>query len=205
MGKKPPRRWLRRLMALVSVAVAFVVLLIATCSIIVWSEAHEHVYTVEDVPPTDVTLVFGAMMWGDAPSPWLQGRLDQAAALYHAGKTKLIIVSGSNTPGDDEPAGMTAALLAQGVPADMIVQDYGGLDTYTSCLRARDVYGAKSLIVVTNKFHLPRAVTTCRMLGIDAVGVGDIDQPSTLRWRVSQVRELLADVKLMLDRVTGRG
>jgi len=171
-------------------------------SFVAWKMSNSSIYTVDSVPSKDVTLVFGAAMWGKSPSPYLQYRLDVAAALYKAGKTKVIIVSGTRDGGYNEPDGMKKALVAQGVPAARIVPDYGGVDTYSSCLRARDVFGVRSLIAVTQSYHLPRAVTSCQMLLIDAVGVGDDTVAHDARFRQYQVREIFGNVKMIYDFVT---
>ena len=173
-------------------------------TLLTWKLSHSLIYSVEDVPARDVTLVFGAAMWGKAPSPYLQYRLDVAAALYKAGKTKVIIVSGTRDGGYNEPDGMKKALVAAGVPADRIVPDYGGNDTYSSCLRARDVFSVTSLIAVTQSYHLPRAVASCWLLHIDVVGVGDDTVAHDARFRQYQVREIFGNVKLLYDAVKWR-
>ena len=146
----------------------------------------------------------GAAMWGGQPSPALQQRLDVAAELYKAGKTKAIIVSGHVDYSYNEPKGMRDELVAQGIPANRIVMDQGGDDTYTSCARARDVFGVTSLIVVTQTYHLPRAVTTCRLLGIDATGVGTGQVSHDATWLRYALREVGANVKLMRDAAVKR-
>jgi len=199
--KKKARRavWLIIAVLVVLGALAGVVPKVMT-----WSRSHAYAYTTDTVPQRDVTLVLGAMMWGNSPSPYLQARVDLAAALYKAGKTKVIIASGSSTPGDNEPEGMRVALMQAGVPANRIVLDFGGLDTYASCMRARDVYGVTALTVISQSYHLPRAVATCRALGIDAVGVGDNTQEHNFLWYKYQAREVLADAKMVLDLATNR-
>ena len=171
---------------------------------VVWQASHNHIFDPGDVPPRDVTLVLGAAMWGRAPSPYLQKRLDVAAALYKSGKTKVIIVSGTRDGGYNEPDGMKAALVAAGVPAGKIVPDYSGDDTYSSCLGAREVFGVTSLIVVSQAYHLPRAVAACRLLGIDAVGVGDDTVAHDWTWLKYRAREAAGNVKLLYDVVTSR-
>jgi len=197
----PVRRLFGRVATVVVVAAALVFGLPAT---LVWSRSSTRIFPVSAVPSRDVTLVFGAAMWGEAPSPYLQKRLDVAAALYKAGKTKVIIVSGTRDGGYSEPDGMKAALVGAGVPAARVVTDYDGTDTYSSCQRARDVFGVKSLIAVSQSYHLPRAVATCRLLGIDALGVGDDTVAHDLRWQQYRVRELGGDAKLIYDWATRR-
>ena len=198
------RRARRVLATLVVAVVLLAAVVVGGPAVIVWAVSRSHIYTEQDVPATDVTLVFGASMQGSKPSPYLQGRLDVAAALYRTGKTKVIIVSGTRDGTYNEPDGMKRALVAAGVPASRIVTDYAGDDTYSSCLHARDVYGVTSLIVVSQTYHVPRALAACRMLGIDAVGVGDTTQAHDARWRRYQLREVPAGMKLIFDVVTSR-
>lgn len=201
MRKHPVRR------ALVSLALTLAVLaglVFGAPAAVVWSKSHTRIFPVDAVPARDVTLVMGAAMWGKAPSPYLQKRLDVAVALYEAGKTKVFIVSGTLDGGYNEPDGMKSALVAAGVPASRVVPDYGGGDTYSSCIRARDVFGVTSLIVVSQTYHLPRSIASCRLLGVDAVGVGDDTIAHDLLYRQYQARELAGNVKLLYDVATGR-
>jgi len=192
---------------LVSVVVVLAVLVGLAAgipSLVVWLESHTRIDSIDDVPARDVTLVMGAAMWGNAPSPYLQKRLDVAAALYSAGKTKVIIVSGTRDGGYSEPDGMKAALVAAGIPANQIVPDYGGNNTFSSCGRARDVFGVTSLIVVSQTYHLPRAIASCQMLGVDAAGVGDDTIDHDLRYWGYRAREVGGNMKLLYDIVTHR-
>ena len=196
------RRIGRLVRRLLLALLGLVVLVFGVPTAVVYIVAGPHTYSPEDVPSHDVTLVMGAAMWGTTPSPALQKRLDVAAQLYLTGKTKVIIVSGHVDSGYNEPKGMAAALVAQGVPADKIVADNRGDDTYSSCARALDVFGVKSLIVVTQTYHLPRALATCRLLHIDAVGVGTGPGSYDATWFRYQAREIAANVKLMYQVAT---
>jgi len=201
MAKRKAHHWFG---SFVRTVIVLAVLIIGLPSAAVWGVSRNHIFTTSTVPSKNVTLVLGAAMWSSGPSPYLQNRLDLAAELYKAGKTKVIIVSGTRDVGYNEPDGMKKALVAAGVPADKIVPDYGGNDTYSSCQRAHDVFGVTSLIVVTQSYHLPRAVASCRLLHIDAVGVGDDTVAHDARWRSYQVRELFGKVKLIYDVATQR-
>jgi len=201
MSRHPARR--------ASVSFILVLAMLAGLSVgvpflVVWLESHSRIHSIADVPARDVTLVMGAAMWGSAPSPYLQKRLDVAAALYAAGKTKVIIVSGTRDGGYNEPNGMKAALVAAGVPASRVVPDYGGNDTYSSCSRARNVFGVTSLIVVSQTYHLPRAVASCQMVGVDAIGVGDDTVAHDSLYWGYRARELAGNMKLTYDVVTHR-
>ncbi|WP_248961402.1 SanA/YdcF family protein [Sphaerisporangium perillae] len=160
-----------------------------------------------EVPAAPVGLVLGAGLYRDSsPTAMLADRLDIAAELYRAGKVRALLLSGDNSRvGYDEPSAMRDYLVAHGVPADVQVLDYAGFDTWDSCVRARDVFGVRRLIVVTQNFHLPRAVALCRTAGLSAFGVGD-DSAATLPAQTSiyAVREFAATAKGFLDSVVLR-
>ncbi len=165
-------------------------------------------YRVDTVPERDVALVLGAGVEPSGrPSPYLAARLDLGYELFKAGKVRAILVSGDN--GEkyyNEPAAMRRYLIAKGVPANKIVEDFAGFDTYASCVRADRIFGTRSVIVVTQSYHLARALATCRTLGLDAVGVGDesVKALNTEVWRNGQIRELPAAIKMAWDLGTRR-
>lgn len=129
---------------------------------------------VSDVPPAPVTLVLGAGVWGDQPSRLLARRLDVAIALYQAGKTQVLLVSGDNgSPGYNEPDVMRRYLVERGVPERQVVADYAGFSTWDSCVRAKRIFGVDKAIVVSQRFHMRRALALCDAAGLDAYGVGD--------------------------------
>ncbi|WP_315987437.1 vancomycin high temperature exclusion protein [Actinomadura sp. HBU206391] len=160
-----------------------------------------HRFPAERVPAAPVALVFGAGLFGDRPSPFLAGRLDVAARLYRLGKVRAILVTGDNgTRSYDEPTAMRDYLTGHGVPAAKVVLDYAGFDTWDSCVRARRVFGVHRAVVVTQRFHLPRAVATCRAAGIDASGVGhDSSSMAAVTTKAGYARELAASAKALFD------
>ncbi len=165
-----------------------------------------HIYSLDTVPARPVGLVLGAQVFTDGrPSPFLAARLDLARALLIDEKIDVILVSGDHqAPEYYEPQAMQTYLVSHGVPADKVVTDGGGLDTYDSFVRARRMFGVRALTVMTQSYHLPRAVATARALGIDAVGVGDQSVRTGSRaWRRGAIRDQLACVKTVLDLVTG--
>jgi SanA protein len=131
-------------------------------------------------PAIDVALVLGTAPIGPegGPNRYFVYRLDAAAALWKQGKVKYVIVSGSG----EEPEAMRAGLIERGVPRDVIYADAAGYRTWDSVLRARDIYGQKRLIVVSQRFHLERALFIARHEGIDAVGLAarDVDTPYSM-------------------------
>jgi vancomycin permeability regulator SanA len=141
-------------------------------------------------------------------SPFLRDRLDAAIRLYRLGRVDGLLLSGDNHVAEyDEPSAMRAYALEQGVPDGAITLDYAGFDTYDTCFRAHAIFGVTGAIVVTQGYHLPRAVYLCRSVGIDAEGlsVPDWGHVPTDRMVHYQAREVLADMKALWDvEVTGR-
>ena len=119
-----------------------------------------------------VAIVFGAGIRADGRlSPMLADRMDTAIALYNAGKVRKLLVSGDNRFVDyDEPGRMYDYAVARGVPAADVVRDYAGRRTYDTCYRAKAIFGVERALLVTQRFHLPRAIFTCRNLGVDGIG-----------------------------------
>jgi vancomycin permeability regulator SanA len=165
-----------------------------------------HLHPPESVPPAPVALVLGAQVYpSGTPSPFLAARLDLAHRLYRDGKVRVVLVSGDNmAPEYNEPDAMRDYLISAGMPPEAVIADYAGFDTYDSCARARRIFGVDQLVVVTQGYHLPRAVATCRALGVDATGVGDYTQQNTRSWRRGSIRDQLACVKTVIDLLTGR-
>jgi SanA protein len=110
-------------------------------------------------------------MFGGNPNPFFVRRMDAAASLYKAGKVRKLLVSGDNGRVQyDEPAAMRAALLARGVPEQDIVVDDAGFRTLDSIVRAREIFGVTRCTIVTDDFHLPRALYIASERHVDAVG-----------------------------------
>jgi len=131
------------------------------------------VKTVATVASEKAAIVFGAGLLHDGtPSPVLKDRVSTAAQLYFAGKVQKLILSGDNRFVDyNEPASMRKYALELGVPDEAIVLDYAGRRTYDTCYRAKYIFGLQQAILVTQKYHLSRALFTCNGIGLQAVGV----------------------------------
>lgn len=169
--------------------------------------AHGYLYGEVDVPTAPVALVLGAQVRPDGtPSSFLAGRLELARRLYETGKVRAILVSGDNmAPEYNEPDAMRDYLLERGIPADKIICDYAGYDTYDSCVRAQRIFGVTRMIMVTQSYHLPRAVATARRIGLEAYGVGDISvRRRSEAWISCTLRDQVACIKTMIDLATGR-
>lgn len=159
----------------------------------------------DDVPARPVALVLGAGLLPDgSPTPILARRIATAAQLYRSGRVRALLMSGDHSRTDhDEVDAMSRAAQALGVPAGAVVLDHAGFDTFSSCYRARYVFGVRQAVVVTQDWHLPRAVWLCRQEGIDAVGAGTPGDDATVDL-AGAVREVPADLKAVLDVWTGR-
>ncbi|MCW2139265.1 SanA/YdcF family protein [Actinoplanes cyaneus] len=195
-------RFLRRLIVLAGLGAALAMITVAAGNLWVLRESAGQLHPAAEVPSAPVALVLGAQVNPDGePSAFLAARLDLARDLYRAGKVKAILVSGDHAAWSyDEPGAMMVYLVARGVPADRIVMDHAGFDTYDSCARAHRIFGVRQAIVVTQSFHVPRAVALCRTLGIESTGVGD-DTARAYRplWARGRVREWAAAVKAVWD------
>ncbi|BFO21279.1 ElyC/SanA/YdcF family protein [Streptomyces sp. KM77-8] len=155
--------------------------------------------TAADVPRTDVAVVFGAGLWDGEPSPYLARRLDAAAELYRAGRIEVVLVTGDNSREEyDEPDAMRAYLARHGVPDSRIVSDYAGFDTWDSCVRAKKIFGVDRAVLISQGFHIRRAVALCRTAGVTSYGVG-VDDRHDATWYYGTTRELFAAGKAALD------
>ena len=128
----------------------------------------------DDLPAIDTGLVLGAAPIGPegGPNRYFEYRLDAAAALWRAGKVKSLLVSGNREgAGYDEPAAMREGLIKRGVPAGAIREDFAGVRTYDSVRRARGVFGQTRLVIVSQRFHLARAIFLARQTGVEAWGL----------------------------------
>ena len=201
---QPPRnrpRWLYRLLAIV-----LVFLLVAASPFLwrAWIQARyaDQIYTADAVSATRVAIVFGARVYGDGRlSSMVRDRVDTAVELYKAGKVQKLLISGDNQfENYDEPGDMMTYAIRQGVPAQAIQPDYGGRRTYDTCYRAKAIFQVDEAILVTQAFHLPRALFLCENLGVQAAGVAAdrrVYAQRSLAW--SETREIPALVAALLD------
>jgi SanA protein len=153
-----------------------------------------------DVPAKQAALVLGARVYDSgAVSPILEDRLQAALELYGAEKIEKLIVSGDHGREEyDEVRSMRDWLINEGVPAEDIFMDHAGFDTYDSVYRARDVFEAESIIIVTQRFHLPRAIFIADALGLETAGVvADKREYSAASMRRNALREPLARLKAL--------
>ncbi len=154
----------------------------------------------EQVPPTEVALVFGcAKNYQGRENLYFKHRIEAAVALWQAGKVKCFIVSGDNhAESYNEPEDMKSALVAAGVPAEKVICDYAGLRTLDSVVRAKDIFGLTKVVLISQQFHNERAAYLAESVGLEAVGLNarSVGGPSAKR---NARREKLARVKMWLD------
>ncbi|EAU67657.1 SanA protein [Stigmatella aurantiaca DW4/3-1] len=157
----------------------------------------------QGAPEAPMALVFGAgLAPGGVPSPVLAQRLDTAIALWREKKVGGVLVSGDNSDRfHDETRAMRRYLLERGLPETAVQGDNSGLSTYDSCVRAYDVFGMRRALLVTQRFHLPRALYIANSVGMDAWGVAaDEGHPSTQRYVLRETfSRVLALIMVLLD------
>lgn len=176
--------------------------LIVQLAVVGWTRSS--MYSADDVSKAFVVIVPGAsVLRNGTPSDILADRLTVAANIYAAGKAEKILVSGDNgQEGYDEVNVMRRFLLNKGVAAEDIFLDHAGFDTYDTMYRARYVFGITDAIVVTQRYHLYRALFVASHLGINATGVSSDLQPYIKQFWFS-ARETLSRVKAVVDVVKG--
>jgi vancomycin permeability regulator SanA len=128
---------------------------------------------VSGVPERRVAIVFGAGLLPDGtPTPYLQRRVETAVKLYKAGRVHKLLMTGDNgTRFHNEPVAMRQLAEQLGVKPNDITLDYAGFNTYDSCYRAHAIFGVNQAVLVSQGYHLPRAVVTCDHLGVQSLGV----------------------------------
>ena len=177
-------------------------LLVTIFPILVWLlfkvVYSDRIYSVEEAPDGySVAIVFGAgLHWDGSPTPVLRDRVKAAVGLYDQGKVQKLLFSGDNRYVDyNEPGAMHEYALELGVPEEDIVLDFAGRRTYDTCYRANAIFKVDKAILVTQRFHLPRAIFLCDQLGIKTQGVeSDLRAYSTYSLRYWNLREILATV-----------
>ncbi|MYR08184.1 YdcF family protein [Gordonia sp. SID5947] len=180
-------------------------LIITIAATWVYASSSGRVLDAADVPAGSTALVLGSLVHDGEPGDYVRGRLDTAVDLYRTGRVSRIINSGNGSAAaGDEPAVMRSYLEDHGVVGDDITDDPHGMDTEASCRRADEDFGVRAAVIVTQDFHLTRAIALCRSLGIDATGVAArCDCPA---WTVvrNHLRELaLARPRALLSVVGG--
>lgn len=187
-----------KLFLIAGVGLALVVLLL---NVYVFTGAGDSTSDVTEVPAVEVAIVPGALVEPDGDmSAMLAARVEQASRLWHAGKVEKILVSGDHGSWKyDEPDTMRKALVADGVAPQDVFEDHAGFDTWATMVRAREIFGVREAVVVTQGFHMPRALFLADEADIDATGLTADLQGWGRQGQISTVREVLSRVKAVAD------
>jgi SanA protein len=191
---------------LIALGVVCGVLAVGVPNLIVWLGGRTPVTTdTAKVPHAQAALVLGAqVMPNGAPSSMLSDRISAAAELYKAGRVDKLLLSGDHSRKNyDEVGTMRRILLAQGIPAEDIFTDHAGFDTWDSAQRAKRVFDVSSAVVVTQRFHMARALYDARRAGLKVTGYAADRRDYGRVMRRLEVREAAARVKTLADAVTG--
>jgi vancomycin permeability regulator SanA len=195
--------WLKHILRAVVLLVAMVIVApLVTLSAITIATTPFRYSSPAEMPGERVAVVFGAGVRGDRPSRILAERIEGAVSLYRAGRVDKLLMTGDNSSADyDEVTVMRRYAESLGVPSGDITLDYAGFSTYDSCYRLAPIFGVDRAVLVTQNYHLPRAIYTCRALGVEAVGLGvpDWGQYSDLVLARYTAREALASAKALVD------
>jgi SanA protein len=177
-------------------AVAFLLLCVGSAGF-VELKGHDIVAR-RDAPLADVAVVFGAGLGAQGePSPVLAERLDTGIWLLTHGKVKRLLLTGNSERHHDEVRAMRRYVLAAGVPLDAVLEDPKGESTFESCKNAKQVFGLSQVLLVTQRFHLPRALVLARAMGLTAVGVAADEGRGGASWFAW--RELLSRPWALLE------
>ncbi len=195
------QRWMKRLLFAVMVVVLALVSVVAYANITaVWASRGRIFSDVSQIPPTRVGLVFGTTdRVGGRENLYFRYRIDAATEVWNAGKIETLIVSGDNRSRYyNEPEKMRQALVRRGIPADRIVCDYAGLRTLDSVVRAKEIFGADTVLFISQRFQNERAIYLAKAHGLNAYGYAarDVESRAGLKTRL---REVGARVKMWLD------
>jgi SanA protein len=170
--------------------------------LVIWLVFRPYIHTLADVPVSKIAIVFGAgLTHSGKPTPILVDRVTVAATLYFEGKIQKILMSGDNRfLNYNEPGAMQQYAIGLGVPSEAIVMDYAGRRTYDTCFRAKAIFDVQDAILVTQTYHLPRALFTCSGLRIKVAGVSaDLRRYQTLPYFSWQIRETVATFVALWD------
>ena len=165
---------MKKLLKLLLKAVLAVVIAVAAMNLIVLLSTTGQVITIDEAKDknADCVLVLGAAVWDGEPSPMLKKRIDKGIEVYDATEIQYILMTGDGRENNyNEPLIMTKYAVQQGIDEQYIVQDPYGIRTYDSLWRAKYVFGYKSVIVITQSYHLNRAIYIAKSLGLEVYGI----------------------------------
>lgn len=192
---------MKRLLKLIlKIAIMCLVFVLAINTYVIRTTSQRIVKNNDELPKNiDCIVILGAGVWGDKPSPMLQDRLNEGIRLYKEEKAPKIIMSGDHSEQYyDEVNIMKQYAINNGVPSEDIFMDHAGLSTYESIYRAKEIFNAKNIIIVTQKYHLYRALYIANQLDVNAYGVNS-DPRKYAGQLYREFREILARNKDVLN------
>ena len=186
---------IKKVLKYVTIAIIIIAVIIISINSYVKITTQKQIIQEDDIKnlsDIDCIIILGAAIWGDKPSPMLEDRLLEGINLYKNNVSNKIIMSGDHGRKEyDEVNIMKKYAIEKGVPSEKIFMDHAGFSTYESIYRAKEIFGAKKVIIVTQKYHLYRALYISNQLGIEAYGVAaDPRQYAGATYR--ELREILA-------------
>ena len=199
MNREKTGKIIKRIVIGIGITIIVGVVAVAGINIFVMATTASKILDVDEASEkkdVDCILVLGAGVRADGtPSKMLKDRLDKTIELYNSGVSETIIVSGDHRTKDyDEVNTMKNYLIDAGIPSECIFMDHGGLSTYDSMYRAKNIFSVKKAIIVTQKYHMYRAIYVAKSFGIDAYGVSAKEISYSGQTKRS-IRELLARIK----------
>ena len=197
----PARRWPRLAKGALLSGLSVGVLIGLANAYVLLSTEGEATAEVSDVPHAQVAIVPGALVQPDGRmSTMLADRVRGALSLWRAGKVDRVLVSGDHRSWSyDEPGTMRKALVRAGVPGKVVFEDHAGFDTWATMVRARGIFDVRNAVVVTQGFHMPRALYLADAAGLDATGLTSDLHPYGIQGTKSDLREVLSRVKAIAD------
>lgn len=195
MEKQREKNMLKILIIIILILCALIGIMMLSINFYVANKTKSKIVTekqAKELENVDCILVLGAGIWGDKPSPMLEDRLLQGITLYNNQTSSKIIMSGDHGKEEyDEVNVMKDFAIEKGVKSEDIFMDHAGFSTYDSVYRAKEIFKAQKIIIVTQKYHLHRALYVAEKLGIEAYGVAS--DPREYRGQVvRELREVLA-------------
>ena len=186
---------IKKIVFILSVILLVLVLVVLGINGYIKSSTKNQIISVEEssnLEDIDCIIILGAGIWGDKPSPMLEDRLLQGIELYNNNVSTKIIMSGDHGREEyDEVNIMKEFAIEKGVPSENIFMDHAGFSTYESIYRAKEIFEADKIVIVTQKYHLYRALHIANSLGIEAYGVG-ADPRQYVGAMYREIREILA-------------
>lgn len=196
----------KTLYSILSILILFIIILLLCDFIIDNSAKGKTFYSIEKIPKNRVGIILGTAkkLTSGGPNTYYTNRIVAAISLFKSKKIDFILVSGDNgSIYYNEPEAIKKDLIKAGIPENKIFLDYAGFRTLDSMMRAKCIFGLKSVTVISQKFHNDRAIYIAQKKGLNAIGYNAEDITGTNGFRV-ELREYFARVKVFLDLLTNK-